>query len=378
MIFKLFESAPNISNDQIEVWNKSTDSVRSQMTDEIIKQYDKPGLENIRNAIFDNFDYFGINKKENPYIEFLDELEFSPSRREEPNFEYLNKYLISGKVDLSHDYLKMQSLYDRPLKDFEYTLNAFEIVMDKSELSKYFKDITNIDASQFIDPDTDEILPAGKPGDKGTNTIYGVIEQWSADDGNGNSNSVDSSNNELKYSLQAVLSYYKVLPRNYADVCKLWIKEYFAPASREVTPKENSSKFYIEKVSSILSEEKVRLTNARKDAIMKSKNYGTIEEIKPEERVEHNIIYLRELEHDSTGKNMFDNSVNTFMIYHNSQWIPYDEYATNIAQDERSILLNTKSVAILNDKSSAVAGIIRMIDKIVEEKAKSSDVHNYL
>ena len=132
----LVEAVPRIPDKALEMWPNASKDAKLNYIDKIIKVYNKPGLENIKTAIRENFMYFGIDQKKNPYMKFLDTLEFAPKEGYEDKFRLLTEYQKADRVDLSHDYLANESLYDRPIKEFEYTLNAFEIVQDKSRLSQ--------------------------------------------------------------------------------------------------------------------------------------------------------------------------------------------------------------------------------------------------
>lgn len=374
MIFKLNESIPNISDKAIDEWNRASYDRRYQMTQQIIDKYNKPGLENILPAIYDNFNYFGIDKNSNPYMKLLDELEFSPTEQQNDAFKLISKYQKSGKVDLSHDYLRWPSLYNRPLKDFEYTLNAFEIVMNRDEVSQFFNDITNIESSQFVDPETGDILPAGKPGDTGIDTIYGVIEQWTRDD-EGRSNVPEEPTN-FKYTLANALKHFKVPYTQYAKVCKNWVIQYFNMAVQSYNSKINDAQYYANKVENILSLDKVKLTKADKDDIRDHKQYGEIKEIPNNLKKEGTIIYLREREHGPVP-NLEVNNIG-YVVYHSGEWIPFDEYAVEVKQDRKTELLNMKTISVLNDKVQITAGILRAIDKITEEEEYQSDITNYL
>jgi len=374
MIFKLNEAIPNISDRAIDEWNKASYDRRYQMTQQIIDKYNKPGLENILPAIYDNFNYFGIDKNSNPYMKLLDELEFAPTKQQNDNFKLISKYQKSGKVDLSHDYLRWPSLYNRPIKDFEYTLNAFEIVMNRDEVSQFFNDITNIESSQFVDPETGDILPAGKPGDTGIDTIYGVIEQWTRDD-EGRSNVPEESTN-FKYTLANALKHFKVPYTQYAKVCKNWVIQYFNMAVQSYNSKVNDVQYYADKVENILSLDKVRLTKADKDDIREHKQYGEIKEIPNDLKKEGTIIYLREREHGPVPDLEAENI--GYVVYHSGDWIPFDEYVVEVKQDKKTELLNMKTVSVLNDKVQITAGILRAIDKITEEEEYQSDITNYL
>lgn len=365
MKFKLYEDIPNISSKAISQWNKASDAERYRLTGTIIDNYNKPGLENIHKAIYRNFDYFGIDKNTNPYMKLLDELEFSPKKSYNANFGILTEFQKTHRVDLNHDYLRWESLYNRPQKDFEYTVTAFEIVMDRNEVSKYFNDITNIESSQFVDPETGDILPAGKPGDKGIDTIYGVIEQWSRDD-EGKSN-VPEQTSQFTYSLNDALKHFKVPYTQQLKVCVEWLKNYFRKAAQLVKPQSNDVDYYIEKISDIMSRDKIRLTNAEKDRILRDKQYSTPDDVPEYEKREGNIIFLRQRQHRSKGADLLADIVSAYVVYHNNEWIPYDRYIAEVTSDVKVKFLNMKTISILNDKVQVTAGIIRGVDRLVRD-----------
>ena len=71
MKFRLLEAAPNLSKDSIEMWKRGNDKQRGDYTDSIIRLYDKPSLKNIRSAIYRNFDYFGVDRSKNPFMDLF-------------------------------------------------------------------------------------------------------------------------------------------------------------------------------------------------------------------------------------------------------------------------------------------------------------------
>lgn len=375
MIFKLYESVPYINDEYKEKWQHADDVTRDKMTSEIVSRYNRDSLKNIEPAIRDNFDYFGIDETENPYMKFLDELEFSPKETYLTNFNLLNRYLEAGKVNLDHDYLRWESLYNRPNIDFDYTLNAFEIVMDKEELSQYFNDITNISADQLVDPETNEILPAGHEGDKGIDTIYGVIDQWTTDD-RGRSNVPEEENDEYKYTLNNALKHFKVPNTQYANVVKKWVETYYTAAKRYVNPDVQDVSYYATKAYNILTTDKVKLTQKDKNDIMNKHHYATPQDVPAKEKTSGNIIYIREKEHSTSPRE--SDMINNFVVYSDGQWVPYDEYVINIKQDKKTELLNSKTIKVVNDKGEITAGVIRAIDKLSKDEELQSDISNYI
>ena len=373
MIFRLVESVPKISKDLLDKWDKASPKEKDNYLDAILNAYKNPALFNIRPSIYRNFSYFGIDPENNPFMKLLDELEFSPKSEYIDNFNKLSELQQAHDVDLSHDYLREESLYDRNVQDFEYTVFAFETVMNPQELSKYFIDTTDISADQFRD-DNGDILPAGKKGDTGLDTIYGIIEQWGTKD-NGESN-VPSETPNFKYTLNDVFKYFKVPVAQQGSVAKLWVTKYFIRIKELVTTEHSDAKYYADEALKILTTDKIKLSEKTKNDVLKSKNYGTPDDVPAKERYEGNIVYLREKEHQSTGYiNIGDPE---YCVYHDGEWISFDKYAREQALDKKSILLNTKLVSVVNNKVEATAGIVRGIDMIDSEVRKSAKTSSYL
>ena len=373
MRFRLVESVPKISKDLLDKWDKASPKQKDTYLDAILNAYKNPDLVNIRPAIYRNFSYFGIDPEKNPFMALLDELEFSPKSEYIDNFNKLSELQQAHNVDLSHDYLREESLYDRNVHDFAYTVFAFETVMDPQELSKYFNDTTGISADQFR-ADNGDILPAGKKGDTGLDTIYGVIEQWGTKE-NGESN-VPSSPSDFKYTLNDVFKYFKVPVAQQGSVAKLWVTSYFIRTKELVDAANSDSKYYADEALKVLTTDKVKLSDRTKNDVIKSKNFGTPSDVPAKERYEGNIVYLREREHQSTGDiNIGDPE---YCVYHDGEWVAFDKYAREQALDKKSILLNTKLISVVNNKVEATAGIVRGIDMIDAEVRKSAKTSSYL
>ena len=103
------------------------------------------------------------------------------------NAEYTNLEYSYDQIRTSYDksvpvleILKNESLYNRSDKEFQYTLNVFNLLSNPSTASNYLKNTDVINLEELIDGNT--IKPAGldrKPGD----TIYNKIEKWAQDNG---------------------------------------------------------------------------------------------------------------------------------------------------------------------------------------------------
>lgn len=366
------ESIPKISEDTIKQWDKLMPTEQKKIAQEIVDQYNKPELNNIFPAIFANLDYHGIDPEENPYIEFLDKLKFKPQKSDLTNFVALNALITAGKVDLKHDYLTEKSLYDRSEKDFNYTVNIFETILDRAKLSKYFDNITDISIYPLYD-DSGDILPAGLNNETG-DTIYNVIEEW---DKQYNSSQEKSSSQELKYSLQDALNEFKVPSNLYAEVCKRWVYRYFPGIYDYVTPDYDDFTYYRDRVFDILSRGKIKFSKTDRDAYRREWRYRTLNDIPSTAEKEGRIVYVENPEDDDIEVAMNILEEEKYYIYHNKDWQRVVDYLNSISYKQRDTLLNTKSISIINDKASVTAGIVRVIDKIDSEEIATYDASRY-
>ena len=366
------ESLPQISEDTIQKWNKALPAERKKIVQDIIEQYHKPELNNIFAAIYANLDYHGIDPKKNPYIEFLDKLDFKPETKDLTNFVALNALITAGNVDLKHDYLTEKSLYDRSEKDFTYTVNIFETILDRAKLSKYFDNITDISIYPLYD-DNNNILPAGLNKEKG-NTIYNVIEEW---DKEYNEPEEETKVGSLNYSLQDALNEFKVPSKLYAEVCKRWVYRYFRGIYDYVTPDYDDSTYYQERVFDILSKGKIKFSKTDRDNYRKEWRYRTLDDIPSTAEKEGKIVYIENPEDADIEIVMDIPEDEKYYIYHNKDWQKVVDYLDSISYKQRDTLLNTKSISIINDKASVTAGIVRVIDKIDSEEIATYDASRY-
>lgn len=366
------ENVPTISDEIIQKWNKSLPTEKKKIAQNIVDEYNKPELNNIFPAIYANFDYFGINPKKNPYIEFIDKLKFKPQKSDLSNFAELNDMLIAGNVNLKNEYLTEKSLYERSEKDFKYTVNIFETILNRSELSKYFDNITDISIYPLYD-DNDNILPAGLNKEKG-NTIYNVIEEW---DKQYNEPEEETKVDSLNYSLQEALNEFKVPSKLYAEVCKRWVYRYFRGIEEYVTPDYNDSSYYQDRVYDILSGGKIKFSKSDRDRYRNEWRFRTLNNIPSTYETEGKIVYVENPEDSDIEIAMNVPEDEKYYIYHNKDWQKVVDYMESISYKQRDTLLNTKSISIINDKASVTAGIIRMIDKIDSEEIATYDASRY-
>lgn len=370
----LQEKLPRVTNQEINTWRQGSDRQKSDLVTNIISRYEKPSLNNIRNAINKNFNYFGIDPKNNDFMKFLDQLEFNPTRNQNNNFEILVDYVDQHKVDINHEYLTNESLYNRTPKEFEYTLNAFETVMDPSELSKYFKDTTSINVEQFYDAEGN-IKPAGKQGDTTKDTIYGTIESWSH-----NNELDDNSENSNLYTLNDALKRFKVPSARTEEVINGWVKVYFKSVNRKYKQKQDKVSFYTDQISSIFSNGKAKpLSTTMKNKIRTNYSFATIKDIPQRYAREGMIVFLNEYEHSSVDPDQKD-WVYDYVIYHDGKWILYDDYldknSDNSNQNLKREFLNTKIIENVSDKASITDGILKLVDTL--DFDQEFNIYDYL
>lgn len=176
----LNESLPNITQEDIEAWNNSSNEEHKDMLPKILAKFKQDGLGNIFQKLLRNFNMFGIDPKKNPMINVLSNLEFVPQKKHAENFNHLTDLQEEGIAQLPKDFYELESLYDRPLKDFDYTVKIFELLNNRKELSKYFIDTTDVTVDKFYD-ENGNIKPAGIGKTEDENTIYGMIELLAID-----------------------------------------------------------------------------------------------------------------------------------------------------------------------------------------------------
>lgn len=344
----LLESLPKILKQDILDWNKATQSEKSEMLDEIIEKYNKPELFNIRPAIKNNFYRHGINPKENPFVNFLDTLKFKPTKKQDVNFMRLGDLIVSDHIDITKDYLTKESLYDRNEKDFIYTVKLFDIVNDRSKISKYFKDTTDINESElYSDVNATEIKPVGKEGDD-VDTLYGTVEFWSGENGEN-----DINNDPLDkggYSLNQALSQLGIKDDIDKNIIS-WVKQLFKSAQYIYNSKSNDINDYLNRLHKILSASNKPNFNE----IKSNKAFASFTDIPEEEKVNDNIVYVK-----NQGFVIWDEADN--------RW--YRTSATNYKSNNKYIeaakdrLFNEKIIEDKSDKKSIVAGILKILDSL--------------
>lgn len=180
MRFTLLEKVPSISADEIKRWNSASDKVRGQMATDILNRYENSYAMNLWHPFRKSLKLFGIDPKDNPFIEFTDRLvsEVPIKKTDDKLYDVLVDMHQRRLVDLNHSYLTDPQLYKRSSEEFQYTVNVFETVLDPSRINKYFNDTSKISVDQLYDNGI--IKPAGNESTAdNTDTIFGTVESWS-------------------------------------------------------------------------------------------------------------------------------------------------------------------------------------------------------
>ena len=382
----LLESLPKILKQDILDWNKATQSEKSKMLDEIIKKYNKPELFNIRPAIKNNFYRHGINPKENPFVNFLDTLKFKPTKKQDVNFMRLGDLIVSDHIDITKDYLTKESLYDRNEKDFIYTVKLFDIVNDRSKISKYFKDTTNItEADLYLDDSMNEIKPAGKDGD-GIDTLYGTVESWSGEDGKNDSKY--DENEKDGYTLNQALEQIGVPKNGYSEIINIWLNKYYDEAIKLYEPVQSSIEHYKDMLNLILQNDIKRLSQQRLNDIKRKYAFKTLDDIPDNLKKDGNIIWVevKKFYNDVNRYTEESNQINDYMIYSDNKWQKYDDYISNGKKSNPNVdkaynqLFNMKAIEDKGNKISIVAGLLKILDNFDMHDLKSKqryDLHDY-
>lgn len=137
----------------------------------------------LRDTIENSILVYGIALRNNPWLRFVLKLDFIADKADKykAKFKHLYESFRQGLVALTDEILLNPSLYARSDADFRYTLNAFRMFSEDGNYTKYLKDTSVVDLSQFMDGD--RIKPAGLQKDRKLvgKTIWNVIEAWAED-----------------------------------------------------------------------------------------------------------------------------------------------------------------------------------------------------
>lgn len=146
---------------------------------EFLPQYGN-GMWGIAKVVFE----YGFESERNPLIDILFAITEMPQIE---NIVSKLQFLRSEcmRKTLSHNIFKNQSLYNRSMEDFEYTVKIFNTVLDEEKLSSYFVDTSVASVEQLFD-ENGNVKPAGLGGPQAGfygDTIYNTVESWAGENG---------------------------------------------------------------------------------------------------------------------------------------------------------------------------------------------------
>lgn len=191
-------------------YSRGEDERRAKAT-ELFKTSDNVEfIKPIEDIVIDSIVNFGTEN--NDFLDFVLNIRFPIKANQKDHFDFL--YRNSKLYDFDKEWFYKRSLYNRPLDDFKYTVNAFNTASDKTKLRNYFRDTSKIDINEFYTP-SGEIKPAGRNGAEG-DTIWNVIENWGKD------NTFEESRH---VSLQTIFDQNNVAEYNQGDTLYKWIKD---------------------------------------------------------------------------------------------------------------------------------------------------------
>ncbi len=371
---------PTITKEQKSKYITGGIGDKSQIVDQIIASYNKPSLKNISAAIRFSFTLFGING--NPFIRFFDNLKFKPTAEMNELFIQLIQMYDKKLVDINHEYLTLESLYTRSKEDFEYTINAFESILDPSTLDKFFDNTEDISEEGFMI--NGEIKPTGlAQKDVDPDTIYGTIENWQKLYGS----------KKIKDTAISINKYIKDNKIEEADFV-----EFISDKMKKIgmagnitnmyVPKQSDMTYYITTFKQIMDntvEAPTILSTSEQNKILKDKNkyYYSPERVPESLKKEGTVLamvasFIYDPSEPEKNPGSFDDAylfdgLKGLVIYHDDTWQKYDEYVNEIKAKSKTDINNRKKT-FLNQKViedpkniySILAGILMAIDAVVK------------
>lgn len=376
MKIQLIEDYRDLLTDKrIKEYSETNKETQRKFVNQIIQEYGNPSLQNIKDVIEDAFRVYGIDPSKNPFVDYFDRVDFQVDSSMKSNFYKLLDMWKMDLVDLDGQWYTEESLFDRNEKDFEYTVNAFEVANNPKELGKYLKDTTDITIDSLYD-ENGNIKPAGNATTaKDTDTIYGTIESWASNE-EGNDNRI-KYREYGSYSLRDVMRRFNIADKDALQTISGWIKKYWQieGIQKWYNPKSKDPDYYVSKLTEILGDSSFKpLSAAEKDRIRKQRSYLTLDEIPDKEKKEGNIVFLRELEHlpgnrSYTDAEFYSNNVNDFVIYADGKWKLYSDYienrpSKNQLSTDKQRLYTERDIEDISNKYSIITGILQILDDI--------------
>jgi hypothetical protein len=193
MRFRLLEAAV-INADWINKFRtlpSEDDKIRFVRDNILVKDgpIEKRGLKNIEDSIEQSIykEGLSVNNKFLYYVlDWADSNQAAQTEQANDKFNYLLQAYLRNNIDINADYLKNVSLFNRPLQEFIYSVNALVKVSDPNELKKYFHtyDENKMSIKAFMNGE--DLKPAGIGSSESSRngkdaTIFDVIESWGED-----------------------------------------------------------------------------------------------------------------------------------------------------------------------------------------------------
>lgn len=338
LVEKFLNMPDSYWTDQDRKYTDMTDENREKwIEDEILGR--KKSLSNIKHSLRYNFDKFGVDPQENPFMKFITSMPFIFEERDEPLINILSDKQSYNALNYDNSYLKEESLYNRTPEDFQYTVNLFEIVNDPDKLRRYFSNPSDIDKSDLYDS-KGRIKPVGtSETSDDTSTLFGVIEDWSEN----KSSSTRHSTQKMK--LEQALTESGINPDNIDEV----VKKDFTSASKVYKPhlKNISVRDFFYKSYPDYYAEAIQFL------------FQDPNELKKDGKV---VFSTDDVAHIPPEYLRFGNIVEvdgTPMIYTLKEWVPLDKYKSPVLGDIEVPVTTPISIGI-------VASLLQLVDAIAE------------
>lgn len=185
---------PNKIYKQFEKLNSEQEK-RKLLTDpEFKRKYLKGISPEMFEIIYKSIINDGIDVKTNKFLDYLSSFDKKTFKNNEDKFKYIFDATTNNKINLKSNYLKNESLFNRDFNDFKYTINAFELVHNKTKLKQAFYDTSKISDKEFFNGEA--IKDAGINGESG-DTIYNVVDKWLANGNEKNANTESDDGRNL-------------------------------------------------------------------------------------------------------------------------------------------------------------------------------------
>ena len=367
----LTEALPQIATEDIKQWSKASYSEKMRILNKLLPQYGRNDLKNIIESIIFDFDNYGIDPAKNPFVELLGKFKFQLTKNHNNYLQKLTQLRSQKDVDVSKDYLALESLYKRNIDDFIYTVVLFDTVNDPRKLNKFFKDTTYInEADLYVKGTSNVIKPAGNEGD-GIDTLYGTVESWAGD--NGENNASYNKTEQGGFSLNQVFKQNQIAPDEYEDTLIDWVYDYFDEATKQVELLHDDVEYYLSKLKALFRTNIKSLNTFELNKIRKQHAYDSIEYIPEKEEKLNNVVWIKYKHLDKKNNDIYaymddKNRVEDFIIFTLSGWKLYKQYQQVLKNSSmkkfKDVLFNQRSIKDTNNKITVVAGVLKILDSL--------------